>query len=435
MVTRRVGEILARRIGLDPLSAGEAHLERAIRQRMRALAIAEAQIDHYAAIVDASDAELASLIDEVVVPESWFFRDDAPFELLGRIADRCRADPARLPIRVLSLPCACGEEPYSIAMTLLDRGLEPPHFRVDAVDISQRSLDAARAGLFWDYSFRSSDHRYRDRYFERVEDRYRLIASVRSLVRFRRGNVLDPKLLASEPAYDVVFCRNLLIYLDEASRREAIANLERLLAPTGTLFVGHAEPIGLLGRDFRPAGESRCFAFARSGALDTAPDVSRKLIRHDSSAPATSIKPAPAMPARVEAAAKAGSVPSAARAAHALSGASDRERKLETVHPNLEEVVRLADQGRHNEAATLCEAEIRTYGPTPAAYFLLGVIRQAAGQPDAAATCFEKAVYLDPKHEEALVSLALLAQRRGDGDAAANFRRRAERAARERQSR
>ena len=89
----------------------------------------------------------------------------------------------------------------------------------------------------------------------------------------------------------------------------------------------------------------------------------------------------------------------------------------------------MADLGRHAEAAALCEQEIRRAGPSAAAYFLLGVVRQAEGTRDLAERCFEKAVYLDPAYAEALLALALLAQRRGDPAAAANYRRRAAREA------
>ena len=110
--------------------------------------------------------EVQALVEEVVVPESWFFRDDRPFEVL---ADFARAgwlvDPARPPLSALSLPCAGGEEPYSIAMTLLEAGLPAGRFRVDAVDVSARSLARAIAGVYGPNSFRGAGRRLRPAYF------------------------------------------------------------------------------------------------------------------------------------------------------------------------------------------------------------------------------------------------------------------------------
>ena len=100
----------------------------------------------------------------------------------------------------------------------------------------------------------------------------------------------------------------------------------------------------------------------------------------------------------------------------------------------LDRATRLADEGRHDEARVLCEEHVRANGPSAPALFLLGVIRQASGDRAQAEACFQKTVYLDPSHAEALLSLALLAHRRGDADAAANYRRRAERAALERKT-
>jgi chemotaxis protein methyltransferase WspC len=94
----------------------------------------------------------------------------------------------------------------------------------------------------------------------------------------------------------------------------------------------------------------------------------------------------------------------------------------------LEQAAEHADQGRHGQALACCEAEIRRKGPSAAALALMGVIHQAAGRRTQAESCFHKAIYLDPHHDEALLALALIAERRGDRSAASGFRRRADRA-------
>ena len=105
-----------------------------------------------------SELELQELIEEVVVAESWFFRDERPFQWFrDYVRQRWLNDPSRPPLRVLSLPCAGGEEPYSIAMTLLDLGLPARRFRIDAVDVSARRLAIARRGVYSANAFRGPD--------------------------------------------------------------------------------------------------------------------------------------------------------------------------------------------------------------------------------------------------------------------------------------
>ena len=167
---------------------------------------------------------------------------------------------------MLSIPCGCGEEPYSIAITLRDLGLAPGSFHIDAVDVSARHLAAAERGVYRANSFRGKDLAFRNRYFRpgaHAQD-FTLDASVRASVRFTRGNLLDPGLLSGHPAYDIIFCRNVLIYFDAASRRRALATLDRLLGDAGLLFVGHAERIAVDDPRFEPYGDNADFTLGRA---------------------------------------------------------------------------------------------------------------------------------------------------------------------------
>ena len=156
--------MLTNRIGLDPAAVGSTLLARAVRIRMNELGLGD--VDSYTALVSGSEIELQALIEEVVVPESWFFRDEAPFR---HFQDHVRAGwvatPARSPLRVLSIPCAGGEEPYSIVIALVEIGLDARRYLVHAIDVSTRRLEVARRGVFSSNAFRGSDLSFRDRYF------------------------------------------------------------------------------------------------------------------------------------------------------------------------------------------------------------------------------------------------------------------------------
>lgn len=398
---------LAERIGLDPATVGRGLIARALHARMSALGVAH--VDDYVRGLDASEDEVQALIEEVVIPESWFFRDDLPFTVF---ADHVRAgwlaQASRAPLRVLSIPCAAGEEPYSIAVALLELGLAPSRFTIDAVDVSAQALERARRGVYSANAFRGADLAFRARHFRTRANAFELDPAVRDLVHFTRGNLLDPDLLTGESPYDVILCRNLLIYMDEPSRRRALDSLDRLLAHSGLLFVGHAERLGTNETRFEPVGRKGAFAYQRAvpacGPIPLAPATKT---RPKPSAVAVKSRRAGAEPPRPTTAVVPPPPPTA---------------------PLLDQAAALADEGRNDQAAALCERALREAGPNPRALFLLGMIRQSQGDLTGAEESLRKVVYLDPRHDEALLALALIAQRRGDRTAADGFRRRAERA-------
>ncbi|APW58811.1 CheR family methyltransferase [Paludisphaera borealis] len=407
-----IDAILTGRLGLDPSAIGSGLIPRAVRSRMKAVGLHD--LEAYAALVRGSEAEVQELIEEVVVPESWFFRDVLPFRFLLQHARSCwTVRPKRAAIRVLSIPCAGGEEPYSIAVALDEAGLPPDRCRIDAVDVSAHRLALARQGVFSRNALRGMSPDVVARWFREHPQGLQIVDAIRRRVHFQQGNILDSRLLADETPYDVIFCRNLLIYLNAGSRAEAAATLDRLLAADGVLIVGHADPLGpsTVAPKFVLAAEPGAFAYRR---------------RTETAIPS----PIPIAPAKpfvftpfghqdVHLVEEPESAPAAAPVHHPDEA---------DARPMLEEAAEHANQGRHGQALACCEAEIRRKGPSAAALALMGVIHQAAGRRAQAESCFHKAIYLDPHHDEALLALALIAERRGDRSAASGFRRRADRA-------
>jgi chemotaxis protein methyltransferase WspC len=411
---KTIEDLLARRIGLDPVSLGPHVILRAARRRMAELDVAD--LCDYAALAVDSEAEQQALIEEVVVPESWFFRDDRPFRrLVNHIRDGWSRAPSRAAVRILSVPCAGGQEPYSIAITLRDAGLSPDRFHIDAVDISARLLEIARCGVYSANAFRGAEQGRWERHFHRHPRGYEIDPAIRSTVRFIQGNLLDPALLADSSPYDVVFCRNLLIYLGRSARAVVLATLDRLLADDGMLFIGHADRLevpGLPAR-FATVGEPGCFTYRKA----------EQTAHHGSSPPeAASSPPMPMLMPREPSPLMMRPVSTPATA----TPGADRPPSISL----LEQAAELANRGRYDEAIAACERHVRLKGPGASAYYLMGMIRQAAGDRRRAEECFHKTIYLDPGHDEALLALALLAERRGDRAAAAGFRRRAHRAGR-----
>jgi len=156
--------------------------------------------------------ELQALIETIVVPETWFFRDREPFIFLAQYVNATwlAAHPHDR-LQVLSVPCSSGEEPYSIAMTLQSVGLRPARYRIDAMDISPALLRKAKKGVYGPNSFRNSLLEHYKRYFK-PEGTARIVSpEVRAGIRFIHGNIMGPPGFAAEQTYDIIFCRNLLI--------------------------------------------------------------------------------------------------------------------------------------------------------------------------------------------------------------------------------
>jgi chemotaxis protein methyltransferase WspC len=416
--------LLASRAGLDPLSVGSALILRAARQRMKELGLDD--MGAYEECARESNSELQSLIEEVMVSESWFFRDVGPFQWFRTyVQKRWVNELVRPPLRVLSLACASGEEPYSIAMTLQDIGLPTHRFQIDAIDISTRQLAIARRGVYSSNAFRSSDLSFRARYFREHSQGYELDSSIRSTVRFLHASVVDPNLLEGSAPYDVVFCRNLLIYLEASARVCVLATIERLLAVDGLLFIGHADRLDVPGVEsrFSVVDDPSYFVYHLRGQGDLA--VSRPIVQLDPRPPIVALSaPAIAPPSVIVFSPVA--INGIITGTDEPPGAAIHSPPVD--EPTLlEQAAELANQGRFDEGIAACERQLQLKGFSPAAYYLMGVIFQASGKRLRAEECFHKTVYLDPLHDEALLALALLAERRGDHDAAVSFRRRAER--------
>ncbi len=397
MTLEVVRAVLASEIGLAADVLGATTLERAAQERMRSLGTAT--IAEYADRLRRDLVERAALIEEVVVPETWFFRDREPFRVIARSVRDWT--PGRR-LRVLSVPCSTGEEPYSVVMTLVDDGFDLARLEVVAVDVSVRALDRARQAVYGRHSFRGDLSLVRTRHFSPLGDRWVLDPRLRERVELVRGNALALGGTV-RGRFDVILCRNLLIYLTAESRVRVLTSLVELLADDGTLVVGHADLIDGAAFGLAMDGDPSGFAYRRAAVavpttvaveLSPPPVTGVNLGRPPAAAPATPVPPASPPPA--------------------ADGAVERARLL-------------ADRGELAAAATLLTGHLERLGPDGEAYHLLGVIESARGDRALAEKYLARALYCDPGNQASLLHLALLAEQRGDAAAAANFRRRAHR--------
>lgn len=248
----RVTALVYRHTGMTFGANKRYYIERRIADRMAALGVKD--VKAYLAIAGAGD-EAERLINAFTVNETYFYREQHQLAALSKtilpaiVQDRRPGDL----VRIWSMPCSTGEEAYSIAIWLLEnwRLVDAYHIEIVGSDIDTAALEKARAGRFNERSLAKLPEVVREAYFE-PERRHKrkLIDDLRESVIFTPCNLVDPESVAGQGRFDVILCRNLLIYFDDASRLKAAANLFAALNPGGFLCLGHSESMTRISDSF-----------------------------------------------------------------------------------------------------------------------------------------------------------------------------------------
>lgn len=430
---RDIEKYLTETGGFDPDAIGRKHIADAVNSIMRTSTVHD--INHYLKMLKSDPDELEKLVEQVVVPETWFFRDRESFNFLKKHIEKTKHSSCPLKtLRILSVPCSTGEEPYSIAMALLEAGLPPERFHIDAIDISRKAIGIARRGVYGKGSFRGENKDYQDRYFTPVEGGFKLDRAITGLVHFYRDNFVQPHALRNHEPYQCIFCKNLLIYLADDARKKVFANLDRLLVPEGVVFTGHAEMMSFLRYGYNPVKHARSFAC-------------RKADNNGKIESVISIPPSSAVTANVIAS------PATVTPAKTGHGSPSYRHRKDTVngdespaHRHREEaggrrgdpgftaatapefvltrVRALADKGNLKEALKLCGQFLKEHSDNKEAYYLMGLINLALDSFAGAEDFFQKALYLDPCYYEVLLHMSLLYEKRDDQARASIIRER-----------
>ena len=426
MSLKMIESLLEREIGVSPATIGPEIIAKAVRLRVAACGLAD--IKTYLNLVKTSKEELGYLTEVVVVPETWFFRNKNSFVFLanyvaGEWLPKHRGDQ----LRVLSVPCSMGEEPYSIAMTLMDAGIGGDRFHIDGVDISDTALGKAEAGVYTKGSFRGDDLSFRKRYFESEGDAYRLSADVRKRVRFIKGNALDRRLFMDQESYDIIFCRNLLIYMSPEAKKRVFEILDRLLTTTGILFLGHAERQAAIEWGFAGIPEFGVFACRKErrkkgNGLEPGLHVQSHPFQRQFEKAGKKPHVAPRLRPSV--------VTDKVFEPRILSEQPESNELCEPKKDLFNEAQHLADQGSLLSALELCETSLRENPAHVQTHFMMGLIFEALDNEERAEEFFNKAIYLDPNHYESLNHLSFVVEHRGDREKAAYLRKRARRVSR-----
>ncbi len=248
----RVTQLVYRHTGMMFGDNKRYYIERRVADRMTKAGAYDFRT--YLALA-AAGPEAEQLINAFTVNETYFYREEHQLAALSNailpavVKDRRPGDL----VRIWSMPCSTGEEPYSIALWLLENWPLVDAYNIEIIgsDIDSAAVDAARAGYFNARSLANLPDGVREAYFE-PEQRHRrkIIDDLRESVRFTTTNLVDPASVAAQGKFDIVLCRNLLIYFDDASRAIAAANLHACLNLGGFLCLGHSESMARISEQF-----------------------------------------------------------------------------------------------------------------------------------------------------------------------------------------
>ncbi|ABC80391.1 CheR family methyltransferase [Anaeromyxobacter dehalogenans] len=406
--------LLKERVGLHVRREGHSALRIAVAARLEGLA-AVADSGAYLALLrsGAGDEELRRLLPLVTVGKTSFFRDERQFRALDAILpgllDRARSGGRR--VGIWSAGCATGEEPYSIAMAAAEAGASPDDVEILATDVNPEAVAFAARGAYEPRRVREIPAHFLGRHFDRDGDAFHVRAGLRRYLRAIRPHNLVSSAFPrpAEGGWDVVFCRNVIIYFDTPTTQAVLAQFHEALAPGGYLFLGYSESLFRLFDGFELTEVSGAFLYRRPEAptragpsAPLAPPSRPHLVQMPAAPPPVrhlSLAPPPT--------------------ARPTAPARDPEPLPLAPQEYLDAAVALFADGRFGAARELLERLLEKGGDDLAARLTLANLYGVLRQPDRARASYEAALALEPLSAEAHLFYGIHLLSGGDAEAAA----------------
>lgn len=395
-------------------------LERGVTARMDALRVGSyREYFDYLTRHHHDRQEMQKLLTFLTVGETYFFRYRAHFDALRKFIASELADKKGKRIRLWSAGCSTGEEPYSMAMTVMEAfpDWRKRDIRIIATDINNKALKKAREGVYGPWAMRVIDKRYLDRYFDKVGKSYIIREDVKSLVDFSHLNLHTDRFPTPDGEFrdlDVIFCRNVMIYFSLSTTRQIVEKIAASLVPGGLLFLGHSETLFQISSRFERHSHGGSFYY-REKKGRSAPPPRAPVSPAPAPAPAREKKPVKTLPA-------AAAPPKAEKPAlpppapeqdmeglYQEAQALFEAEKFQEASALLEEVVErnrehtgalvlqafvMANYGRFQEALDLCRMALTIDDLLPEAYFLEGLVLDMTDRLGEAAEEYRKAILL-----------------------------------------
>jgi chemotaxis protein methyltransferase CheR len=440
----RFRSLVERTFGLC-LSDPTDQIQNVVRRRI--LATGCRDFASYEALVTGqSSTELRAIAELLTVGETYFFRNGDHFRALVEHAlpDRLRAAGSRRPIRVLSAGCSSGEEPYTVAILLREffPELDSTNVAIVGIDVNPAAIAKARQALYTPWSLRETLAPIRERYFRQVGNDHALIDDIRAMVSFEERNLFENDAgFWARASFDIVFCRNVVIYFAPEKLTDAIARLTEILVSRGFLFLGHSESLRGMTDDLDVLQTHNTFYYQKrdasamgtpAGSWIKAIDRASRRVEQLTSRPPPPLGnngAVPYTPSPQHESPSRRSEPLAATAASTdlaielyrqerFADALNLLRSLPAAanEPRVQLLIAaiLTNQGELQQAETICRDVLGHDEWNAGAHYLMAIARERSGDLDGAKRHDEMAAYMDATFAMPRLHLGMLARHAGD---------------------
>lgn len=268
-------KIIYTRSGIDFQVAKKYILESRLSARLTELGFDNFdQYNTFLSVGPFREDEFQEMFNRITINETSFFRNEPQLDVLEKAILPRLIEARRMTkrLRIWSAACSTGEEPYTLAIQVYRTlGIKLADWNVEIIgtDISEKALDVAKAGVYTNYAIRSTSATVLARYFTPEKDTYRINPQIQKMVRFEIANLKDVFAAKRFGTFDVILCRNVMIYFDEPMRARCAKMFHDQLAPDGYLFVGHSENLRGTGVPLTPLSIAQSFAYAKSPTVAT----------------------------------------------------------------------------------------------------------------------------------------------------------------------
>ncbi len=248
---REIRDLIYERSGIYIPDSKKYLIENRLSRRLEEKGLKD--FEQYLGLLRADPSELSRLFDSITTNETYFFREHQQIEvLINELVPKIVETKKSRDVRIWSAACSTGEEPYTIAIVFLEK-MPGLRFEILASDISEAVLNTARKGVYTSYSVRNVPSILLNKYFrQNGQMSFEIATTLKKFINFSNINLMDEKKMRSIKNMDVIFCRNVLIYFNEAAKKKTVSLLYDSLKPGGYLFVGTSESLHNVTRAFRP---------------------------------------------------------------------------------------------------------------------------------------------------------------------------------------
>lgn len=260
---REIRDLVYRQSGIFVQDTKKYLIENRLQKRLQEKNLRSFEDYLYLLKYDAA-SEQVHLFNLLTTRETSFFREPVLLDAFSKVLlPRVCEENNGKSLRIWSAGCSTGEEPYTLAMFVLEDGRKTTGARIFATDLSRDAIESGKKGFYGDYAIRNTTPQYLEKYFVNGGSGRSVIPDVKRMVQFDELNLLDPAKMRRMRDMDFIFCRNTMIYFDNTAKQKVASFFYDALTPGGYLFVGASESLHAVSRAFKPVAVNRAVVYQK----------------------------------------------------------------------------------------------------------------------------------------------------------------------------